>query len=717
MNSGFVTGPPPAEPRAPWVPGFVISITLVIVGVGMLALWVGERRRQGDVTAKMVEASYNRRIATADLLTLLESAESAQRGYVITGDSVFLRLYGPARGALLRHLEDLRQSYTSDRSQLARLSRLELIITAKTDEMAEVIQRRTSGDRDGASARVGDGQGRQLMQDAYAIVRQLIVVEDRTLAAALGRSRAQAAALDRVIWVLICTVAVILPLAIVARLRGRLAHHDVEMQAYETLIRLRAIFASTSEAMLVLNPSGTVEDVNAAGTRLLGYDTAALKRQDVSLLLDIADGEGPFHRRVGIVDGMLQEPTRLDRIARHRDGTEVPVDVALGLMPLTDGLHVVALLRNVSERKEAERLKDAFISTVSHELRTPLTSVVGALGLLRGGAAGELAGPVRRLVDIAESNSRRLIRLINDILDVDRIGSGQARIEMAATDMGVIARTSADDARGLAAARGVRIALDLPSYPVMTRGDAHRLSQVIGNLLSNAIRFSPDQGTITLSLAQRDNRVLLHVDDQGAGIAPEFRDRIFGRFAQSDAGAAIAGGSGLGLAISREIIKAHGGEIWFEDVTVGAGTRFSIALPVLAGAPEAQSQEGPLILHVDDDPDMRQVTALALAAKGRVVGAGSIAAARAIVAAQAPDLVILDINLPDGAGLDLLPDLLAIDGKMPVIIYSASELPPGDRSRFNAVLVKSRRSAAALSDAVEEALARRRLEESPSFAG
>lgn len=836
MSNGFVTGPLPKRPERPWTPGYAIAGLLIAVALAALAVWISAGHQSVERARAMVRASYARRVATTELLTRLEAAESAQRGYVITGNKAFLAPYDPSRAAFEQRFGELARAYWHDPQQATRLSQLKAAAARKFSEMAGVIRLVDRGDRRGAFDRVADSEGRLLMQQAYSLVSQMIASEDRTLAANLADARRQLGRNDLLIWLLVALVAATAMLAAGLSLRGRLARHATEVQAHDTLLRLRAVFAATSEAILILNPSGTVEDVNAAATRLLGYEAGALERRDVSTVIDIAAGEGSFERRIGVVDGKIARPTFLDRTARHQDGRAVPVDVALGLMPLADGLHVVALLRDVSERKEAERLKEEFISTVSHELRTPLTSVIGALGLLRGGAAGELADQARRLVEIAENNARRLIRLINDILDIDRIGSGRTQVEAVPVDLGRVAARGIDDARGLADERRVELATNLPGELLMVVGDEHRLLQVIGNLLSNAIRFSPAEGVVTLSLSSRDRRIVLCVADQGPGVAPDFRERIFSRFAQSDTGAAIAGGSGLGLAISREIIKAHGGDIWFEDGPEG-GARFCISLPardqpappitgalptillceddadaaeVLAAmietrgyrvdrcgtAREAQmrarsgayagivldlnlpdangltvvkairaipenmsvpvivvsavAEEGgraadahaldvidwidkpvdhdrllraletaiersrtdrPVLLHIDDDPDMLEVTALALASKGRMLSATSVAAARAVLARQTPDVIILDLNLPDGSGLDLLPDLLTADGMaVPTIIYSASEMPAEMSRQFDAVLVKSRRSMLALSDAIGSILSKRQIE-------
>lgn len=166
------------------------------------------------------------------------------------------------------------------------------------------------------------------------------------------------------------------------------------------------------------------------------------------------------------------------------------MDVALGAMDLPTGRHLVAVVRDISERRRVEAMKDAFVSTVSHELRTPLTSIAGSLGLLAGGAAGELPEKASRLIGIAHSNSQRLVRLINDILDVEKLESGRQPMTMEVLDLRDVARRSVEGVQGYADQLGVVLSLG-EGEPAPVRGDMDRLIQVVTNLLSNAAKFSP----------------------------------------------------------------------------------------------------------------------------------------------------------------------------------------------------------------------------------
>jgi len=443
------------------------------------------------------------------------------------------------------------------------------------------------------------------------------------------------------------------------------------------------------------------------------------------VLLDIADGQGSFHDRIGLIDGQLRRTLFLDCDVRTKDGRMVPVDVALGLMQVPDGLHVVASIRDISHRREIERIKDDFIATVSHELRTPLTSVVGSLGLLRGGAAGPLSDSAGQLVEIAENNARRLIRLTNDILDLEKFGSGQMTLDFAPTDLIAIWRQAAQECKVSAQAKFVTIEIDAIDAPLSIMADRQRMLQVASNLLSNALRHTPDGSTVTIQVVTEESKVVARVCDEGLGVPEAYRETIFNRFVQAPVAGSTTG-SGLGLAIAREIIERHGGKIWVEQAPQG-GASFAIALnrcddetprhpqgepepaPRLVSSPgQLGGQRRPTILQIDDDEDLVRVVAAAFEGEARVVRANGIASARAVLNAEPPDIVVLDIGLPDGSGLDLIPALVDHEGEpLPTIVFTAQDCPAELQSRVEAVLIKSRSSIPTLRETIRRIVAER----------
>jgi len=239
---------------------------------------------------------------------------------------------------------------------------------------------------------------------------------------------------------------------------------------------------------------------------------------------------------------------------------------------------VVMIIRDVTDQRSAQRMKDFFVSMVSHELRTPLTAVHGALGLLTDGLLGEFPEKGRRMLDIATANTERLIRLTNDIIEVQRIRLGKFEIVRgmcSATDLMVHA---VDAVRPLAAK--TQVGLEYRPHEVQVSVDSDRIVQVLTNLLSNAIRFSPEGTTVRLTAERRDDQVVFHVQDRGPGIPVYELENVFEAFKQVEApDMRWKGGIGLGLFICRSIVEAHGGRIWAES-TPGEGSTFSFTLPL-----------------------------------------------------------------------------------------------------------------------------------------
>jgi len=257
------------------------------------------------------------------------------------------------------------------------------------------------------------------------------------------------------------------------------------------------------------------------------------------------------------------------------DGTTFNIDLAITPVVHPD-LTSVAVFRDVSHRTEIERLKSEFVSVVSHELRTPLTSIRGSLGLLAGGAVGDLSPPAQRMAVIATENTERLIRLINDILDLERIESGAVVLELMPRPAAELIAASLEVVVPVAAETGVDVATGPIDGTVLA--DADRLVQVLVNLLANALKFSPPGTTVTVAAVPIGQDVLFTVSDHGRGIPADQLERIFDRFHQVDASdTRQQGGTGLGLAICAAIVHQHGGRIWAESTD--GGSTFSFAVP------------------------------------------------------------------------------------------------------------------------------------------
>ena len=292
-------------------------------------------------------------------------------------------------------------------------------------------------------------------------------------------------------------------------------------------------------------------------------------------------GVAQFHALIEpLRNGSLPSLT-FETVHQHKHGQRVPVEIFLQhIARAGESARFIAIVRDITERKRIERMKNEFVSTVSHELRTPLTSIAGALGLVQGGVLGELSPQARQMIEIAHKNSERLGNLINDLLDMEKLMAGKMAFDLQVQPLMPLVEQALADNRPYAEARGVHFELGRRADEACVRADTLRLQQVLANLLSNAVKFSPAGCTVDVRVQADGERVRVAVEDCGPGIPETFRARIFEKFSQADASdARQKGGTGLGLAISRELVERMGGRIGFESVE-GAGATFYFDLPL-----------------------------------------------------------------------------------------------------------------------------------------
>ncbi|OLP17741.1 hypothetical protein BST81_15600 [Leptolyngbya sp. 'hensonii'] len=362
-------------------------------------------------------------------------------------------------------------------------------------------------------------------------------------------------------------------------------------QVEESLHQLAAIVESSNDAILSTTIEGQILSWNPGAERMYGYTAAEAEGQNLYHLLYPADAQPtPFP---------LDEQQLLEQFdgcrSMHQTKIGRMIDVFLTISPLKDSLGrmmgISLIARDISEQQAIERMKNEFISVVSHELRTPLTSIRGSLGLLLTSAIGQLPPMGQRMLEIAVSNTDRLVRLINDFLDLERLESGQMDLVRQNCNAAELITQSIELMQAMA--DKAEVTLSATSQPLTFWADPDRIIQVLTNLLSNAIKFSPPGSTIWVKVepyhAQTDRTmspflsesVLFTVQDQGRGIPADKLESIFGRFQQVDASdSRQRGGTGLGLAICRTIVQQHLGSLWVKS-TLGEGSTFFLALPTV----------------------------------------------------------------------------------------------------------------------------------------
>jgi PAS domain S-box-containing protein len=479
---------------------------------------------------------------------------------------------------------------------------------------------------------------------------------------------------------------------------------------------LSTIVDSADDAIVTKTLEGIITSWNRGAQRVFGYTADEVIGKSVTVL--IPD------------DHINEEP---DIIARLRAGERIEhyetvrlrkdgrlIDISLTVSPIRDANNKIIgaskIARDISERKRSERelreqsetnrrlydqaqesarLKEEFLATVSHELRTPLNAILGWARILR---TGKLEGPEAvKALETIERNARAQSQLIEDLLDVSRIVTGKLRMDVRPVDPNIFVEAAIESVKPSAAAKGVRVQKIMDTGVIAVPGDPARLQQVIWNLLSNAIRFTPRGGHVQVRMERVNSHLEIVVADTGQGIAAEFLPHVFDQFRQADQGSARQhGGLGLGLAIVRHLVELHGGSVAAASEGNDLGSSFTVVLPLVAlyqiepdGArihstarellPATEGidrLDGLRILVVDDEKDTRDLLALSLSGCGaEVTVVDSTAEALKAISVSVPDVVISDIGMPNEDGYDLIRQLRALPfnrgGKVPAIALTA----------------------------------------------
>lgn len=692
---------------------WVVMAAAILVPLLMLILTLVVISGFGETAAlrREIIRSYEARADLRTILLLHQDLEISQRGFLITGDERFLSPYRNALDRIDPAFASLKEHAPPDGRYGSELTEMRQISAQKRALVNRSIQMGRRGDLAGEQGLVI--QGKVLMDRLRLLIGRAERGERSGLAQVTAvfettRTRVR----DRT-YGLLALLVVLLAAAAYLAARSHMAREQFRRQSDDLAARQRAIFASGMDGLIVLNASGSIESLNPAAAKMFGYDTGALLRRDIGVLLDVAPDRGEVESFLARLDanrdglpGEVQEV-----MGRRRDQTVFPVEVAISVVPMAQGSLFLAVCRDLSEKREVEQIKTDFVATVSHELRTPLTSIAGSLGLITGGAAGPIPAKALRLIQIAQSNSARLVRLINDILDIEKIEAGRMAFDIKPVALDHILQRAVRDNAGFANEYGVQVVLESPPECGQVLADEDRLNQVITNLLSNAVKFSPRGGTVRVSATELNHRFRISVSDDGEGIPEAFRDRIFSKFAQADnSDTRQKGGTGLGLSIVREIVTRLGGNVRFES-EVGRGTTFHVDLPAARRESEPEASEAaaepstglPAILHLDDDPDMLRVVSSAFEQRADVLSTHSVSEARAAIRDRRFDAAILDIGLADGNGLELVPLLRADDPSLPIAVFTAQQVDGAAIEGVDQVIVKSR---AGLDQLIDEVLAK-----------
>lgn len=363
------------------------------------------------------------------------------------------------------------------------------------------------------------------------------------------------------------------------------ARKQAERALQESEERFRAVAEATPMPILVLDQDDhRVSYANRAATRFFTPLGEPLLGRTASQLWSNLQGPNPL--------SMLGRTIPLEGFeSRIRLSTGDERWIAGMVEPMVfDGQPSALLgLMDITARKDTDKLKDEFVSVVSHELRTPLTSIKGSLGLLVGLHGSRLPEDARRILDIGQRNVEHLLRLINDLLDVQRIESGNLLLRTRRISLAEMLEQAVERNQGYADSFGIRVELTSPAPEITVLGDRDRLIQVMSNLLSNAVKFSPAGGRVRVDVQVREGTARVRVIDEGKGVPPQHRHRMFTKFAQADeSDSRQLGGSGLGLSIAKAIIEAHQGTIGY-DTVLDIGSTFYFDLPLAPSGSDAST--------------------------------------------------------------------------------------------------------------------------------
>lgn len=458
---------------------------------------------------------------------------------------------------------------------------------------------------------------------------------------------------------------------------------DIESALQDHAAKTQAVVDNIIDGIITIDKIGTVQSLNPAAEKMFGYRVDEVVDRNIKMLMPEP------HRKQH--DSYLYNylATGIERIigigreveGLRKDGSQFPLDLSVTQIERQGEIQYVGLLRDITERKRIEKMKTEFVSTVSHELRTPLTSISGSLGLITGGAFGDMPEQANKMLDIAHKNSLRLTYLINDLLDMEKLVAGKMSFDMRFHSTKQMIDLALESNQDYGAGRGVKLVATGEVPELKIRVDQQRLMQVFSNLISNAIKYSPDGENVEISVEVSASNIIISVKDNGPGIPKEFRKQIFQKFSQADSSdTRIQSGTGLGLAITRELVERMDGHIGFESVE-NQGSRFFFELPRLdileAGT---QSTSGRLssgkkpILVVEDESDVARLIAMILERAGYQVDI-AFDGAQALEALEKKHYagMTLDLMLPDISGLEVIAKArnLSNGKELPIVVISA----------------------------------------------
>ncbi|MBM3617243.1 MAG: response regulator, partial [Alphaproteobacteria bacterium] len=589
-------------------------------------------------------------------------------------------------------LKELRNLTHDNAEQQTRLVRLEEVIEDKIDYMAHSLHIAHTENLNAAKHFISDARGREQMETIRALVEELKAAETELLRV---RTEKDSSTDQLNMWIILSLLALLFLLVymFITRMRKELLRRaEVELALRDQTTFQRTILDNTLYTIIACAPDGTIEAFNPAAEKMLGYKAEeVIGKHSPALFHDKTEME-VYARNLEEELGEPVNPASLDVFTKRavaygsderewayitKGGERLTVLVSVSVRRDDAGNIVgfIGIAKDITERKSVERMKNEFISTVSHELRTPLTSIRGALGLVLGDMDEDLTEDVRPLLQMAHNNSERLTRLINNILDIEKMESGGIVFENKAIRIDTLLAEAVRENTSFAQELGVHLVIHNHVGDATVLGDKDRLLQVIANLLSNAIKFSHQDGTVQLRATREKTGIRISVFDNGPGVPQDFQKRIFEKFAQADSSdSRQKGGTGLGLSITKSIVESMDGELGF--LSIPGETEFHFTLPELMQPAFSQmsrmQSDRKKVLICEDDHSVAELLRLLMEKEGFSCTVTHTARdARKMLSQHEFDALTLDLGLPDEDGLSFIRELREQENNIPIIVISA----------------------------------------------
>jgi PAS domain S-box-containing protein len=619
-----------------------------------------------------------------ETLSTLKDAETGQRGYLLTGQEQYLQPHDQAASRIGQELENLAAEARAGELSAADLATLSQLANVKLSELQQTILLRRTQGLPPALVIVQTGFGKNTMSSIRVVIARMITQQEAALAHANRR------AVSLVYWRNLITIfSTLLSLAVLvwAYRRIRDAAAGQERATLEVLRQkelLDVTFASIGDAVIVTDIEGKITFLNEVAASLTGWTLPEVRNQPCAKVFNIinentrAAVESPVDKvlRLGTIIGLANHTLLI-----RRDGSEVPIDDSGAPIKEADGTvrGVVLIFRDFSHHKAAENrlieannaleaashAKDRFLAALSHELRTPLTPVLATLTSWE--ASDELPSPFLADVQMLRRNIELEARLIDDLLDLNRIIKGKLSLNLEPVDAHKLVESVMTMLRSAINGKQLNVALALNATRHYVKGDSARLQQVFANILNNAAKFTERHGHISITSSDdSQGRMVLSFKDDGIGMAPEVLDRLFQPFEQGTEITNRYGGLGLGMAIAKALVEIHAGIISAASQGSGHGSEFTITLPsihasamrlpVLTDGHLARPNSQRIsILLVEDHEDSAEAMSRLLRDKGYPVQTcATVSEALKLAGEREFNLILSDIGLPDGTGIDLI---------------------------------------------------------------